>query len=80
MDTSAVTIRIVAAVNRLEHFCSSVAAIWTAHFQHLLSLGPGTPYPNAGNRDSWITISAADYSQLTNWDSDVGRQTCLKFL
>jgi len=31
INTSSVAIRVVATVNWLEHFCSSVSAIWTTH-------------------------------------------------
>jgi hypothetical protein len=39
IDTSPVAIRIVAAVNSLEHFCSSVTAIWTTHSHSAPFLG-----------------------------------------
>ena len=36
VEASPVAIRVVAAVNRLEHLCSSVSAIWTTHRLYLL--------------------------------------------
>ena len=38
VEASPVAIGAVAAVNRLEHFCSSVSAIWTTHGVFLLSV------------------------------------------
>ncbi len=35
------SIRTVATVHRLEHFCSSVSAIWTTHRVFLLSVDAG---------------------------------------
>ncbi len=39
VEASPVAIRAVAAVNRLEYFCSSVSAIWTTHRTCLLPPG-----------------------------------------
>src|SRR5258708_32634982 len=39
VEASPVAIRAVTAIHRLEHFCSSVSAIWTTHRACLLSPG-----------------------------------------
>jgi hypothetical protein len=45
INTSPVAIRVVAAVNGLEDFCSSVSAIWTTHPYIPPFGGPGSLYP-----------------------------------
>jgi len=45
IEASSVAIGTMAAVNRLEHFCSSVSAIWTTHCGFLLSVDLGLHPP-----------------------------------
>jgi len=44
VEASPVAIGVMAAVNRLEHFCSSFSAIWTTHRVFLLSVD-AEPHP-----------------------------------
>src|SRR5713101_4153924 len=61
VEASPVAIGIVTAVNRLEHFGSSVSAIWTTHRVFLLSVDAG-PHPTLSALGWPIAISRRQIS------------------
>src|SRR5713101_5828322 len=63
VEASPVAIGTVATVDRLEHFCSSVSAIWTTHHAFLLSVDAG-PHPALKAMGWSIAISRGNLGVL----------------